>query len=201
MQFLTVMFMVVIGAVIGWVTNILAIKLLFRPFKPYKLPIFNYEIQGLIPKRKVEIANTIGKTVEEELLSVEDILGKIIEDEDKNKIVQEIKLRIDKIIEDKMPPILPSSFKVMIKEYVDTVVEVEISYLINDLSDDLIDKAIQRIDIKGMVENRINAFEMEKIEEIVISIAKRELTHIERLGAILGGIIGFVQGVIVIMIR
>ena len=78
MQFVTIMFMVIIGAVIGWITNILAIKLLFRPLRPYKIPLFNYEIQGLLPKRKAEIASNIGKTVDEELLSIEDILNKMI---------------------------------------------------------------------------------------------------------------------------
>ena len=38
MQFVTIIFMVIIGAVIGWITNILAIKLLFRPLRPYKIP-------------------------------------------------------------------------------------------------------------------------------------------------------------------
>ena len=89
----------------------------------------------------------------------------------------------------------------MIKEYVDTVVEEEIASLINDLSEDLIHKATARINIKEMVEDRINAFEMEKIEDIILSIAKKELKHIERLGGILGGLIGLIQGIIVIMIR
>ena len=156
--------MVIIGAVIGWITNILAIKLLFRPLRPYKIPLLNYEIQGLLPKRKAEIASNIGKTVDEELLSIEDILNKMIEDEDKSNIVKAIKIRVNMIIDDKMPPIMPSTFKNMIKEYVDTVVEEEIASLINDLSEDLIHKATARINIKEMVEDRINAFEMEKIE-------------------------------------
>lgn len=193
MQFVTIMFMVIIGAVIGWITNILAIKLLFRPLRPYKIPLLNYEIQGLLPKRKAEIASNIGKTVDEELLSIEDILNKMIEDEDKSNIVKAIKIRVNMIIDDKMPPIMPSTFKNMIKEYVDTVVEEEIASLINDLSEDLIHKATARINIKEMVEDRINAFEMEKIEDIILSIAKKELKHIERLGGILGGLIGLIQ--------
>lgn len=201
MQFVTIMFMVIIGAVIGWITNILAIKLLFRPLRHYKIPLLNYEIQGLLPKRKAEIASNIGKTVDEELLSIEDILNKMIEDEDKSNIVKAIKIRVNMIIDDKMPPIMPSTFKNMIKEYVDTVVEEEIASLINDLSEDLIHKATARINIKEMVEDRINAFEMEKIEDIILSIAKKELKHIERLGGILGGLIGLIQGIIVIMIR
>lgn len=106
----------------GWITNILAIKLLFRPLRPYKIPLLNYEIQGLLPKRKAEIASNIGKTVDEELLSIEDILNKMIEDEDKSNIVKAIKIRVNMIIDDKMHLLLcPLLLKNMIKEYVDTV--------------------------------------------------------------------------------
>ncbi len=200
MQYFTIIFMIIIGAIIGWVTNILAIKLLFRPLKPLRIPIINYEIQGLLPKRKAEIASNIGKTVDEELLSLEDILNKMIEDQDKKNIVKAIKIRVNMVIDEKMPSIMPSTFKNIIKEYIDTVVEEEIASLINDLSEDLIHKATARINIKEMVEDRINDFEMEKIEEIILSIAKKELKHIERLGGILGALIGLIQGIIVIII-
>ena len=142
------------------------------------------------------------KDLKEEICFYDEVvLNKMIEDEDKSNIVKAIKIRVNMIIDDKMPPIMPSTFKNMIKEYVDTVVEEEIASLINDLSEDLIHKATARINIKEMVEDRINAFEMEKIEDIILSIAKKELKHIERLGGILGGLIGLIQGIIVIMIR
>ena len=41
-----------IGGVIGYITNVLAIKLIFRPIEPIKIPILNFEIIGLIPKEK-----------------------------------------------------------------------------------------------------------------------------------------------------
>ncbi|NPV27094.1 MAG: DUF445 family protein [Firmicutes bacterium] len=45
-----------ISALIGWLTNVIAIRLLFRPVEPIKLPLLNYELQGLIPRRQAEIA-------------------------------------------------------------------------------------------------------------------------------------------------
>ncbi|MTL62540.1 DUF445 domain-containing protein, partial [Turicibacter sanguinis] len=33
-HFFTVLLLTVVGALIGWITNIFAIKLLFRPIKP-----------------------------------------------------------------------------------------------------------------------------------------------------------------------
>ena len=45
--------MVIISAAIGWITNWVAIKMLFRPHNEINLGLF--KIQGLIPKRRAEI--------------------------------------------------------------------------------------------------------------------------------------------------
>ena len=55
-SFLVILFMVVVGAVIGGVTNVIAIRMLFHPFKPYY--IFKMRIPftpGLIPKRREKL--------------------------------------------------------------------------------------------------------------------------------------------------
>lgn len=67
---LVVLFMIVIGAVIGGVTNMIAVKMLFHPFKAYS--IFGKRVPftpGLIPKRRREIAEKIGQVVEDHLLT------------------------------------------------------------------------------------------------------------------------------------
>ncbi len=61
-----------VGAVIGGITNSLAIKMLFRPINPIK--VGNYTLPftpGVIPKEKERIASKIGQVVSEELLNEE----------------------------------------------------------------------------------------------------------------------------------
>ncbi|CAH2212345.1 DUF445 domain-containing protein [Tepidibacter aestuarii] len=193
-----ILFLGSIGAVIGWVTNILAIKLIFRPIKPVNIPIINLKIEGLIPKRRKEIAKSIGDVVEQELISVEDIITNMIKEEDKENLIKAVKLKADEIIEQKLPPFIPVTFKGMIKEYLDKIIQEEIGQVIGDLSGYLIHKSAKRIKIGKMVEDKINEFDLEKLEEIIISIAKKELKHIEVLGLILGFFIGILQGIIVI---
>lgn len=65
---------VVIGVVIGAVTNHLAIRMLFRPLEPkyigkYRVPF----TPGLIPKRRDELAANLGRTVVKHLLTPEGI--------------------------------------------------------------------------------------------------------------------------------
>lgn len=74
----TILLMVVVGALIGGVTNSLAIKMLFRPFTAkyignIKVPF----TPGLIPKRRQELADQLGKMVVEHLLTPEGLRKKL----------------------------------------------------------------------------------------------------------------------------
>jgi len=188
-----------IGAVIGWITNIIAIKLIFRPLNPIKLPIINYTLQGLIPKRKEELAESIGNVVENELLSMNEIADKLIKEENLSQIVAILKTKINRIVNEKLPSLLPSAFKNMISSYIDELVEKEGEVMIKDLAQKVVDKAIEEISISDLVKEKINNFELDKIEKIILSISSKELKHIEVLGGLLGFVIGIVQGLMMLL--
>lgn len=70
------------GAVIGYITNCLAIKMLFRPRKAYYLGKLHIPFTpGLIPKEKSRLAASIGKTVAKELLNPETLSSALLSDE------------------------------------------------------------------------------------------------------------------------
>ena len=65
---------VVIGSVIGGVTNELAIRMLFRPYKPWMIGRLRVPFTpGLIPRRRDEIGVQMGRLVEHHLLTVEGV--------------------------------------------------------------------------------------------------------------------------------
>jgi uncharacterized membrane protein YheB (UPF0754 family) len=196
----TILFLAIIGGIIGWITNVLAIKLIFRPIKPIRIPILNIEILGLIPKRRGEIAQNIGEIVQNELISLDEIVDEVLKEEDKDRIVQFIKAKINNVIKDKMPVFIPSTFKELIQSYLDDIVEQEISATVTDLSEELVHRATDRINIQKMIEDKVNELDLEKLEDMILSIAKQELKHIEVLGLVLGFLIGIVQGLIVMYI-
>ncbi len=200
MNILRIIIMALIGALIGWVTNIIAIKLIFRPLYPINIPVLNIKLQGLIPKRKSELAESIGDIVENELLSFDDIVSSILKDEDIKKIKKILKKKISLILNEKLPQIIPISIKKMITSYVEDLIETKGDDMIKDLSHELTEKASQKVSISQIVEDKINSYEIEKIESIIIHIAKKELKHIEILGGVLGLVIGTIQGFIILFI-
>jgi uncharacterized membrane protein YheB (UPF0754 family) len=189
-----------IGAAIGWFTNVLAIKLIFRPLKPIQIPLLNITLQGLIPKRKAELAKSIGEIVESELISIEEIIDKFIENENKSEIIFSIKRKIKKIIEQKLPGIIPSAIKLMLMDYIDDVIDKEAENTITELIEKMIHKATSNVSIAQIIEDKINNFEIDKLEHIILAIAQKELKHIEVLGGVIGFVIGILQGLIVLFI-
>ena len=193
--------LVLIGAMIGWITNFIAIKMLFRPYKEINLIFF--KIQGLLPKRKNEIGNSIAEVVNNELVSIKDIISKISADD----IEKNIGMIIDRILETRLKEEIVKNFPIAafflsdsmlekIKEIIKNSVLDNTKEIINIFGEYLENK----VDIKNIITEKVNNFSLEKVEEIIITLAKKELKHIEYIGAVLGGIIGLVQFAIVTFI-
>lgn len=80
-----------IGAIIGYFTNYLAVKMLFRPrseikFLGKRLPF----TPGVIPKGKPRLAKSIGRTVAETLLTGDDIKRHMLSEEVKGAVSKKI---------------------------------------------------------------------------------------------------------------
>jgi len=84
---LTIFLLPLIAALIGYFTNWVAIRMLFRPLKEKR--IFGIRIPftpGLIPRKRRDIANNIGKSVAENLLTTEAVSERLESKEVKAQI-------------------------------------------------------------------------------------------------------------------
>ena len=81
----------IIGAIIGYGTNWIAIKMLFRPRKAVKIGRFTLPFTpGIIPKRKDELAKAVGDMVGNNLFTQEDMKNMLLSEEIENIIVDNI---------------------------------------------------------------------------------------------------------------
>jgi uncharacterized membrane protein YheB (UPF0754 family) len=182
-----------ISALVGWGTNYIAIRMIFRPRKPVK--ILGLTIIGLIPKRRHDLALKIAHTVEAELISHKDLENIIKSPKFLNEVYTLIADKIEHVIRDRLAsnPFLSmlignktiAAFKEMITD--------EISKVMPGLIDDLFMKVETDIDFKQIIQRKIEAFELDRLESIVYAIAARELKAIEMYGGVIGGLVGIVQ--------
>lgn len=194
--------MVIISAAIGWITNWVAIKMLFRPHNEINLGLF--KIQGLIPKRRAEIGVGIANVVQNELISIKDVIANI----DKEEFSQRLNDLIDDVLEKNLKAKVKEKFPVMQMFFSDKMAK-DVSDTIKGIVMENQDKifevfsnyAEENIDFSTIITDKISNFSLDKLEEIITGLAKKELKHIEVIGAILGAFIGLVQYFITLFVK
>ena len=195
--------MVAVGTLIGWFTNYLAIKLLFRPYK--EMNFFFFKIQGLIPKRRDEISENIADVVERELISVDDIENKLKEVEFDDGIIEKV---LDKLVEEKLKKsILEKNplLKMIINDSMVDKIKKYFKNMILENKDEILSEMIkigkEKIDFKEIILEKMKNFSLEEIEKIILSISKNELKHIEIIGGVLGGLIAVFQFLFMVLLK
>lgn len=86
-----------IGAVIGYATNWVAVKMLFRPRK--EICVFGRRLPftpGVIPRGKARLARAIGRAVEEQLLTAEVLKEVLLSSEKKERLRSEVSAFLEK---------------------------------------------------------------------------------------------------------
>lgn len=184
----------VVAALIGWFTNFLAVRMIFRPYREFR--ILGIRIQGLLPKRKSEFAKSIGETVEQHLISTEDI-GKMLQDPVvAAKLKESIEARIENFVARKLGggnPMIQAFLSGPMLVSIKSKLLLEVEELLADGVKMIAGHLDENLDMRGIVEDKILSFEMKKLEEIVLQVAKKELVAIEILGAFLGFVVGLIQ--------
>ncbi|MGL5982916.1 MAG: DUF445 domain-containing protein [Cetobacterium sp.] len=193
--------LIIIGSMIGWITNYIAIKMLFRPYKEINIGFF--KIQGLIPKRRREIGLSLADTIQNELISISDITKKL----ENANIEAQMEVVIEDILEKKLSSEITSKFPMLamfLNEATLKKIKEVIKNSIMENKDQIIKmlfEALEKnVDFKEIIVEKVDAFSLEELERITVSLAKKELKHIEIVGAILGGLIGVAQFAITVFI-
>ena len=187
-----------ITAFIGWLTNWVAIKMLFRPQKPVKvLGLFTW--QGLIPKRQPALAAQAAEIIERELISnhkIRDTLTKI-------DVGPQLKVAISTLIRDRLAPrlqglpLVGNFINESSIESLEKMAHEEVGKEAPKLMEKVAGNFEKHFDVKTLVQERIEAFELDKLESIVMEVAKQEFRTNERIGAVLGFVVGCVQVVLI----
>ena len=194
--------MIIISGAIGWITNWVAIKMLFRPHKEINFGLF--KIQGLIPKRRAEIGTGIANIIQNELISVKDVISNI----DREEFSKRLNKLIDDVLEKNLKKKVKEKFPLLQVFFSDKVAK-DVGNTIKDIVMENQEKifeifsnyAEENIDFEVIISDKISNFSLDKLEEIITLLAKKELKHIEVIGAVLGVLIGAIQYFITLIVK
>jgi uncharacterized membrane protein YheB (UPF0754 family) len=188
-----------VGALIGYGTNYLAVRMIFRPVKPIR--VLGLTFQGLVPRRQAELAASVGRVVGDHLFSHEDMLealGRI----DLGALVDSAldKGLAPKIAEyQRMPFVGAFLTEDRVKELRAAIVRGVVGRKEEVYAG--IEAAVRDgIDVHAVVERKVAGFEVARLEKLILEVASRELRSIEVLGGVLGLVVGLAQAAILVLV-
>ena len=182
-----------VAALIGWFTNYVAVKMLFRPRNPVR--ILGITFQGLVPRRQADLAEKIADTVEENLISHRDVQNVLQSDETKAEIERIIECQIDIFLREKLNsiPMVGMFLQGEILTQIKGKLVAELRSTVPVLLDSLIERVESNLDFRKVVREKVESFDLLKLESIIYGISAKELRTIEILGGVLGFVVGLVQ--------
>ncbi len=189
-----------VGALIGYVTNVVAVKLLFHPKKPVRILFFR--LQGLIPARfnllAERVAEVVSEYVSDELIeeSIRDALraGTV-----RRALAATIDDAIRGAIVSRAPFLAPFIDTRRISEPLAAAVE-SLIVTRRDFVEAFAKNLTREMNLKERIRQVIMSTDPDTVEEMFRRMASRELRFIEFSGALLGGMIGFIQGVVTLLL-
>ena len=166
-----------VGALIGYFTNYIAIKMLFKPVKPYylfgkKLPF----TPGLIPAKREKLAEAIAKVVKENLLTEESIRERL----NHRKVKENLLLFTENFLEE-----LSKNGHLYIGEFIGKVgdkrlKEIVPTELLAERTGELVDGLFERLNGKSLrellpasLEREIERTINEKIDRLTESLIEQ----------------------------
>ena len=181
-----------IGGLIGWSTNWLAVKMIFRPIKPRRFLFF--KVQGLIGRRQPDLAKAIGRVVGNHLVEHKDIV-RGLNHLDFSGVLAGV---LEKGLAPKVQELrgLPLIGGFLTEERVQGIRDAIVAGVMEHKESvlDEVEKGLAKgLDVPKLVETKVAGFAIEKLEALILEVASRELRAIEVLGGVLGALIGLAQ--------
>lgn len=184
----------VVSGVIGYVTNIMALNMMFQPLNFIGIPPY-LGWQGIVPRRAKVMAEIAVDTITGKLITPHEMVSRLDPERIAAQLEKPLKLLVDEmmesIAEQEYPQIwrtLPDSMKARIRERL----HAQVPSMVEDLTKRLQENAEEVLDIKHMVVTHLQE-NKELLNRIFLEVGKPEFTFIARSGAYFGFMLGIAQ--------
>lgn len=177
------------GGFIGWITNRVAIYLLFRPRRP--VPVIRF--QGLLPRHQRDLARSIGDVVQTQLMPVDALLKELDLPALKASMTEAVANHVHRRLAEQWPRFLPPALREAAEGFLTDVAVRETVLLFDRVAADAEQKLRTNLHVGRLAEEQIMALDLDELERLVRGLAHRQLRHIEWAGAVLGFLIGLLQ--------
>lgn len=177
-----------VGAVIGAVTNDVAIRMLFRPYRAWRIGPWRVPLTpGLIPRERHHIAQAIADTFVAHVLDGNAVRELLLNEKTKAALTERVAALVDKL--GGMLNV-NAGMLAMARTMAGNYLVEEIGKLASEAGGD-------GEQVRDRIKQRIDSLDLHTLEELVLGFSRKQFRHITWFGALLGFMIGVVQVVLI----
>ena len=186
--------MPIISAIVGWGTNVVALKMTFFPIEFIGKPPF-LGWQGIIPRKAEKMASIAVDLMTSKLISVEEIFSRL----EPKRVAEEMEPVLLTLIETitsnimmEQAPTIWEMLPIRIKDEIYLRAKAEAPEVISNMMQEIKDNIDELFDLKAMV---IEALVRDKalLNDIFLKVGAKEFVFIERSGFYFGFLFGLIQ--------
>ncbi len=194
---LDVLLLSVVGcAVVGWGTNALAVRMLFRPYRPWR--VGPWCVQGVFPRRQREVARRLGDLTARDLLPPAQLGAAVaapaVVEAVRREVLCSVSERLEEAVE-RAPGALTGLGHRLVGK-VREAVDRELASRLPGFMEQMAVAAAGEIDVARRVEEQVGALPPERLEAMLVQTLRQEFRFVEGVGAVVGGAVGLLQGLL-----
>ena len=181
------------SALVGWLTNVVAIKMTFYPIHFIGIKPFGW--QGIIPSKAAKMSSISVDLWTSKLINVKELFAKI----NPKKVTKEMLPEFDRISKEIMDEIMHeqapeiwSRVPESVKKLAYSRISKDLPEIVTEMMTDIKDNIDEMFDIKDMVIKRLTK-DKGLLNDMFLQVGDEEFKFIERSGFTFGFLFGIVQ--------
>ncbi|MCF8257606.1 MAG: DUF445 family protein [Flavobacteriales bacterium] len=185
------------GLLVGYLTNWIALKLIFRPLRP--VHIGPWVLQGLFIKRQAEVSEEYGKVVAHDILSARNIFGHALRNGISDRLAEIIGLNVNRAIDQAVglrQIVLSMAGAADDLNKVKVHVAAEMIVRLPDHAHLLFEHMDRALDLENTLRDRLRQLAPEQYEGTLRPAFQEEEMTLILVGAALGGVAGCIQALL-----
>ncbi len=192
--------MPIMGVLVGYYTNWLAILMIFHPLEPKQYFFIRY--QGLFLKRQKEVSKEFAAVIASRVLNPENLIRLIFLGKGGDLIIQLVMDKAKTMTEAKLKEKAPFAPLILGSEKINEVkrkIADHLLWIIPQVAERIQNYITDSLQIEKTVADRLSVLPAEEFESLLHSVFKEDEMTLIILGALLGGFVGLIQAYLVFM--
>nr|WP_042190882.1 DUF445 family protein [Kibdelosporangium sp. MJ126-NF4]CEL19662.1 hypothetical protein [Kibdelosporangium sp. MJ126-NF4]CTQ94538.1 hypothetical protein [Kibdelosporangium sp. MJ126-NF4] len=186
--------MPVIAALIGYVTKVVAIRMMFRPIEFRGIrPFFGW--QGIVPRKAARMAAIACDTMTDRLITAGEVVRRLDADRIAKELERPLLEAVEEIVREiagEFQPTLWESLPPQVQDLIVRRVQAEAPKVIKGILATVQSDVDSVFDLKGMVVGNL-VKDKELLNRIFLEAGRKEFQFIARSGIVFGFVIGLIQ--------